>query len=87
MFVKDIKFDDLKAFIESLPEYMQITSIDFKNGYSAVLKAGTNEIKKRSYDENLNELNFLLTRIRANDIANADEFVGDKKTLKGRVKK
>ena len=60
MKVKDVDIKKIKELLKSVPEGMEIESINLVDGYSLRLIAGTNEINQYNYQQALAELQSLL---------------------------
>lgn len=56
MKVSDVDIEIIYKLLKSVPQGMDIESIDLKDGYSLRLIAGTAEIDKIDYDNSLREL-------------------------------
>lgn len=56
MRVSDVDIEIISKLLLSVPQGMQIESIDLSNGYSLRLIAGTEEIEKLNYENSLKEL-------------------------------
>lgn len=67
MKVSDVDIELLHKLLKSVPQAMEITSIDLTNGYSLRLIAGTQEIHEYEKSEALKELNAILTKLRTLD--------------------
>lgn len=60
MKVKDVELKKIKELLKSVPEGMEIESINLVNGYSLRLIAGTQEINQYNYQQALVELQAVL---------------------------
>lgn len=67
MKVSEVDFELLHKLIKSVPQGMEIESIDLTNGYSLKLIAGTQEIHEYEKSEALKEMNSILNTWRALD--------------------
>lgn len=56
MRVSDVDIEIISKLLLSVPQGMQIESIDLSNGYSLRLIAGTEEIENLNYENSLKEL-------------------------------
>lgn len=60
MRVSDVDIKTIQKLLSSVPQGMEITSIDLTNGYSLNLKASTDIIYQLEYEQSLSELRKLI---------------------------
>lgn len=73
--VSEVDFELLHKLIKSVPQGMEIESIDLTNGYSLKLIAGTNEMYELETADALRELNALLDTFKRLDVGNAKSLL------------
>lgn len=62
MRVKDVDINKIDKLLHSVPDAMEIESIQLTNGYSLRLIAGTDEINAAETEEALRELRTIINR-------------------------
>ncbi len=67
MKVSDVDIELIHKLLKSVPQAMEIESIDLTNGYSLKLIAGTNELNEYEKAEALKEMNSILNTWRKLD--------------------
>ena len=56
MLVKNVDLNHIDKLLRSVPDAIEIKSIDLTNGYQLILVAGDEEIKRESFENSLNDL-------------------------------
>ncbi len=67
MRVSDVDIEIIYKLLQSVPEGMELEGIDLKNGYSLILRAGTDEIRAVEKEQSLNELTQVLKEYKEQD--------------------
>ena len=67
MKVKDVDLCRIEQLLNSVPDAMEIESIDLLNGYSLKLIAGTDELNQYDREQNLNELMRVVQRLKSSE--------------------
>lgn len=67
MKVKDVDLLKIEQLLKSVPDAMEIESIDLLNGYSLKLIAGTDELNQYDREQNLNELMRVVQRLKSSE--------------------
>lgn len=62
MLVKNVDLDHIEKLLKSVPDAIEIKSIDLTNGYQLILVAGDEEIQRECFENSLNELEKILQR-------------------------
>lgn len=60
MKVSDVDIDIIRKLLMSVPQGMEIHSIDLTDGYNLRLTAGTNVIEQLNYENSIEELRELI---------------------------
>lgn len=67
MLVEKVDIERIKALLQSLPDKMEITSIDLSNGYSCKLVAGEQQLTDVNFERSLKMLNDTLAMLNERD--------------------
>ena len=62
MLVKNVDLNHIEKLLRSVPDAIEIKSIDLTNGYQLILVAGDEEIQRERFENSLNELEKILQR-------------------------
>lgn len=73
MKVSDVDIEIIYKLLMSVPQGMQIESIDLTNGYSLKLIAGTEEITAVETETSLKELSSILRQYKNLDVGNSNK--------------
>lgn len=79
MKVSDVDIEIIYKLLMSVPQGMQIESIDLTNGYSLKLIAGTEEITAVETETSLKELSSILRQYKQLDVGNSNRKLNQSK--------